>query len=365
MRYIIFCSLVALPSTTTIEAQAMYEITSKVDCVRCVVELQRIAQIDEEGAIGIAGPPVAMARAVDGRSILIDQTQRIPFLLDATGRVEGQIGRRGGGPGEFEYPRLVMARREGGFDIIDPRLQRRTTLRPDGTLMAVSEMNGGFSMLAGAIWSDSSLITNGLLTDADGMGFALQELDTRGQRMRIFDEVREPLSVENTIPVIRVLANSRAGTIWSAKPYTFEFVLLSAQREPVVRLKRSAPWASALPSGAQPTDGVFDRPPTATVRAIWEDAHGLLWVISTIPDERWRPGPSFAEWREKRTPLRAPHEFLSSVVDVIDPVRGVLVSTRTVRQQLLYSVSDGIVASYREDAAGTPVVELWQLNLKR
>lgn len=67
-----------------------------------------------------------------GRIVVLDPQAHRVVVLDTLGRVVHQVGRQGGGPGEFQFPVVLTARSGGGWEVLDLGKGARVGFGPDG-----------------------------------------------------------------------------------------------------------------------------------------------------------------------------------------------------------------------------------------
>jgi hypothetical protein len=206
------------------------------------------------------------------------------------------------------------------------------------------------------------LVMNRILGDAAGAGFALQEMDSAGRVTKLFDE--DTFDRMNDWNLRRVLFARQNGDLWVAHPFNSVIDLYGPDRTKRKSYVRVADWLKPLAYGDRPSDGMFDRPPTSMMTGIWEDTTGLVWTLTLVPSPAWTPGPSFADWRAGQL-LDTGRERLNTLIEAFDPANGKLVASLRLQPKISYALRDGYIAGYRETADGTPLVDVWQLQLKR
>jgi hypothetical protein len=334
-------------------------------CPACVIEWKHVLTLGATDDAPLSGMPAHIARASDGTIYVVDQRDRLPQVLGKDGRQARTFGRRGAGPGEYQEARAILIGADRRLHIIDPVLNRRTILSPTGELLGTASLGAGTMVMGdAAALPNGHFLINRVLTDPEGAGFALHEIDASGKRLRLFAEgdynIRRPYSM-----LRRVFARQDGG-VWVAHEYSNLIERHSKDGSVDLVLKRDADWLKPLPRGESPSGGDFDRPPTPAVKAIWEDADGLLWTATNVASTSWKPGPTFAEWRTAGEPPRnPPQQNWDTVIEVLDPGKRVLLTSLRVHAYVVYNVLNGYLASYREDDDGTPLVDLWRVNLKR
>ena len=111
--------------------------------------------------------PTDIAFAPNGELIVTDGYGNARVLrLSADGKVLGQFGRRGNGPGEFQLPHNVVVDKAGRIYVTDRDNQRIEVFDPSGKYLSQWEHVGGVSSLI--ITPDQKIWAGGVLRDLDG-----------------------------------------------------------------------------------------------------------------------------------------------------------------------------------------------------
>ena len=207
------------------------------------------------------------------------------------------------------------------------------------------------------------LIVNRVRIDPDGVGYPLQEIDRQGKELTLFGP-QESYRVGGTFGLARLLAARRNGQLVAVKPYEYVVELYASNLALAESFARSANWFKSLPAGKSPSGGRGDEPPSTIVKGAWEDTTGMLWTATVVPAPGWKPGPNLAAWR-RGAPLKPAGEGINTMIEVIDLATGRLVTSARVNPYIVHSLSNGYVASYKEDSDGTPLIDVWRLFLVR
>jgi hypothetical protein len=328
-------------------------IDSRPACAQCKLEWKHVATLDGNS---VSGWPAWVSRGLDGRIYVIDQVERLPFVFSQTGRFERKLGRQGAGPGEYRSARAVLVGTNGRIHILDPSLGRHTVLSKDGDMAATKPLPGGTPSLASAaVLADDRIVTNQLFRDPASAGFLLQEVDPSGKRLRLFEEV-ERYDMGETWPYQRLLFARQNGEIWSAHPYNYVIDLYSRDRKKIMAITRIADWVGTPDRMSGPSAGDALEPPWMEMRALWDDRDGLLWTGTLVPSRSWQPTKD----SNRALPINERYE---TVIEVLDPKAGALVTSLRVRQMVVYGLGNGYVATYLEGADGTPSIEVWMVQL--
>ncbi len=334
-------------------------IGSEPSCPRCRIEWYHVVTLAENSDHPISGKVATMARASDGTIYLSEAGERIPHVYAADGKFVKILGRKGGGPGEYQSASIILLGDGDIVHVLDPVLGRHTVVAADGRTLGSTPFPGGVSIRGAVILPGGHIVTNHIFRDRDGAGFPLQELDERGNRVRVFgDEMRYGAGGARDWQMVRKLFARRNGEVWAARPFAYVVELYSSERTKLKELIRSAEWFEPLANELDPSSGTESRPPTTEMTDLWEDATGLLWTTTLVPRADWRsrvaresPGP-----RDKR---------YNTIIEVLDPVHGRLVTSLRVDPMVLHALSSGYVASWSEQDDGRPRVDVWQVQLKR
>jgi DNA-binding beta-propeller fold protein YncE len=111
--------------------------------------------------------PTDIAFAPNGELIVSDGYGNARVMrFSSDGRLLGQFGRRGNGPGEFQLPHNVVVDRSGRIYVSDRDNQRVEVFDPSGKYLSQWEHIGGVSSLI--ITPDQKIWTGGVLHDLDG-----------------------------------------------------------------------------------------------------------------------------------------------------------------------------------------------------
>lgn len=113
---------------------------------------QRVAVERLEAASGRIAEPFTTLSGLrelsDGRVLVSDMTEARLRLLDFTSGASRDLGRRGGGPGEYERPNALYAAARDTTLLLDLRGRRLLTILPDGRLSdretRLRMVSGGF-----------------------------------------------------------------------------------------------------------------------------------------------------------------------------------------------------------------------------
>ena len=341
------------------QAQAV-KIISAVTCAKCTVEVAHIATL---AGVDLPSSAAMLARDSEGHYFIVDEHSRLLKVYGSDGTVLGQIGRRGGGPGEYELLRNVLLSSSGSVHVLDGMLSRRSEFTRQGKFVgsAPLKFQSGPGMAA-VILPDDRIVVNVLPTRPRDA--VLLEIAKDGKTIAEFDNA-DADPHKSWLHWRRLLVRSN-GDLIVARQWTFETDVYSPSLVKKQSFVREADWAPRGAPQDEPSDGVYERPLTPQVLAMWEDADHLVWFQSLIPSRAWRAGPrmSPATTMPDSFATLAGRPRYETVLEAVDLRLGRVVTRLQTNQPLGRSLGGGYLARTVQDSAGNPSVEVLRVFLK-
>jgi hypothetical protein len=306
-----------------------------------------------------------MARDSRGRFYLVtpETAGEPPFVFDETGRFLTRLGRRGGGPGEYETPSVVLILPGDSVLVLDRRLARLTVLSPSYEVVRTAPAPAG--LMAATRLVNGDLVLSFAVANRATASRPLNQLDAAGNHLRSFgakDAVFRPRYPHDQV---RWLAAARSGGVWSAH-HLHKYVIerWSPAGEFELEVTREADWFHSYATWWLPTP---DRSPAPHVMGVWEDDDGRLWVIGRVGGTDWVKGlgPGRLLERQMAYPIKDEQLVYDGFVDVIDPVAGVVLASRRLPGTVDVVVAPGTVGGVRESSEGWLYMEVSQVRLVR
>jgi hypothetical protein len=345
----------------TLQQPAVRVIPDSPSCARCRVVVNHVATVGDEDR-GIVGQQFTAVRDDSGRVFVSHPAKGDELLVfDSAGRYLRTIGRLGSGPNEYRFIR-TLALGPDGVHVLDSRNLRGTVLSPGLELLRTYPLPG--DPQNAVVLNNGEVVVSTAIPSREKVGFTLHLLDRRGRVRRSFDEMPGDVVFDPGLPGRRALGlSAEPEAFWAASATEYVIRKWSTDGRLVAEFRRTPEWFEPHTSEIWPHP---DTPPAPQMRALDQDSTGLLWVFMARPDDQWfeavEPDSTWIggfRWTDNWTP------FYDTVIDVIDPARGMLVATfrfDTYYQQYLGS---GYVASYRESPQGTPLIDVWRVRLVR
>lgn len=337
------------------------EVTSERACPRCTLRAERIATLGDREGPGIVGDNFAVARGGDGRFFVSYRSNPGEILVfDSMGAYTHTVGREGDGPGEFRVP-STLAFADGRLHVFDSRSRRHTVLDRSFEVLHTHPMRG--IPLAVEIFEDG-VVYNAVIRTWKEIGFPLHFLSADGSGTRSFGEAEEGYRPDIVWSGWRVLARAAPNALWAAYKPRYVIEKWSLDGDKLATLTRRAEWFEPHNQFPYPDP---DQPPRPFVRDIYEDSEGLLWVIIIVADREWQRGIAETGSRNETNGyvITNQNQFLDSVIEVIDPAAGVLVTSERFDLEFKRFLEDGTVVSYREEGIGFPYIDVWRVQLSK
>jgi len=335
-------------------------ISAAVECPSCRISVDSLSTIS---GLSFESAPSTLRRDPFGNVFAIKDG--VVSQFDKNGKPLRRIGRRGGGPGEYEQVRNILVDRDGTLHLLDAALARHTWYSPQGNFIASAPITvaGGIGLDA-VLWGSRRVVVN--VRARPGKTSPLLVANTDGSSSFLEDEVED---IQLRWLHRRLLVGRRNGELLVARPYAFELRTYSPNLKKLTTHLLPNKFSGAPAPRSEPSDGLFDKAFTPSVGGIWEDEASNIWILSILPHPDWKPvarpigGKPLEEARMEEL-LRRPR--IQLLVEVIDLKRLRLIARQQIDVAIGVPVGDGIFASSREDPfSEEPSLRFVQLRLER
>jgi hypothetical protein len=312
---------------------------------------------DSDGP-GLIGPIVTVARVAPlGYFVSYDANDAEILVFDSLGTFVRTVGRRGSGPGEYQFIRWLRSDGSNLY-VFDGRLLRQTVLTADLHVARTTPLPGHLLGDAEPL-GDSLTAVNSFVGTVAAAGLLVHVFGATGSVVKSIAEDSAGYRADMSRNAWRPLARARDGEIWIARRgwYRIEKWNVESGRNTLI-LVNDVPW---FPPHVVPSQTSALTKPTPLIEDIYEDQSGRLWILITVADPNWRraAGPT----REGVVTVADRNKFFDSVVEIIDPSTGTLLASRRVPEYLTQFISGGQAISYEEATSGAGRVLVWQLRL--
>lgn len=364
------CALVALlqaavPTATVAQGTAVL-VPDDVSCDACSIELEHVQRIGSlDGSGFLESPPNVVVRKADGRFVVqVPGVLRV-MVFEPDGGYERDLARKGQGPRDLEAPGVLLSLPGDSLAVFDSGNARITIYDPQLRWVRTGR-NPVPHALDAVVLDDGQLVVNGPVPTPEGIGLPLHVLAfSEGHDGRIERSTGSLTgALRSQVDAARRLATD-GSTVWAAHYNQYLIERWTATGERVQTIRRSPEWFS----GRHPlTRGSPGQPPNPRVSAITVDSEGLIWVFSWRPSNYWERA-----WRNISVPSsgeisggsRRPttQELYNTQIDVIDPVAGTLVASRTWAGLVKEVVGPGLLHVEHRGNYDEPYVDIWRVRL--
>lgn len=310
------------------------------------IELREVSTIGGEADEFMSLPLVSPRRA-DGRFMAImDNTESLPRVYDADGRMLFTIGQAGSGPGEFRSPTVTVTSADS-FIVFDRSLARATVFLNDSAIRSFPLQ----SMIAAAIeLRDGTLAVSVLGWRSD---IPFQHLSRDGTLLGTFGD-------DGALNVMSVAPD---GTIWTATTYNrCQVSHWSPDLKLISRREYCEGWFEPYEEYMPVTP---DAPPASIVTGVWADSSNL-WVAGLTADPRWKEGLGEKQvtdgnvWYPNSDQERI-HDF---VIDAYDLRAGARIAQLRSDWGRVMVSEPGVVIHHVKTEDGWPAAELYEVTLE-
>lgn len=334
-------------------------------CPDCRIVLESVAVLDGRLDSEV-GDPLTLARTRDGRWLasFIHAPEQIE-VFSASGRHLRTVGRKGEGPGEYQFVRFIAVGAEDSVYVGDLSLIRLSVLSPTFDYVRSVRL-GAPSAIDLDLMSGGRLVASQDLGVRGRTGLPLRLVGADGEVLTAFGGVDTATERAGGGDLRRksVAAVPGQEAVWSVARVEYRLELWGVDGHARRVLVRNVPWFE--PGRDYGFD--FDEPgaaPRPGVVTLGLDSLGRLWVPVHVPDERWEEALGTVKGLYGR-PTALPVDqdrYLDTVVELIDPGQRAVVSSERFDQRLVLVGSSGYAWSYGEDDGGFPRVHIWRLRL--
>ncbi len=324
-------------------------------CAACVIELPVVVSIggdaDSIGLIGRDGERLSVGKG----AIWIAPAALGHALaaIDWSGRHLHTTGRSGQGPLEHRFiETLTVGPDDTGHVFGDGR---HAWVGPDGTFARSSRLAG--SVLRALALPEGSVVVNGWVSARGAAGFPLHVLDRSGRVVTSFGAPAGPLDYGDFSGVRGLGPGPDKDSFWAARFDRYELTLWTVDGTLRKRVVRDVGWLRPWVR----YKSAFRERPQPQLMGVYQDADGLLWTLSLVPDPDFRPitpdvwNPNMV--RRKEDP------WYDTIIEVLDADAGRLLAAARYDGMMHGFLPTGHVVSYAASPLGAQILELRRTRL--
>jgi hypothetical protein len=228
-------------------------------------------------------------------------------------------------------------------------LQRRITVwAPDEKLVRQFNAPGRISSV---LFLDSGdLLLGATVQTRAHAGLPLHIVNrVTGEIAHSFGADPPTMRFDNPSLITRYLARSNSGGFLAAHASEYVIEVWDSNRRKRSEIRRVVDWFSSDRSTSD--DDSY-------VTAVWQDRQGLIWIVVDTPDANRAENEKRLEDRgDGMGKYSGPadwHGLNDTVIEVIDPDRGVVVASRRFEEYITTQGAGAPLIVYRADAEGNP-----------
>ncbi len=347
-----------------VEGQDVRVVSDAPSCTGCRIVVEPVVSLGDRDGPGAITSTFVVDRDPEGRFWVAhgDGSPANAFLtvFDSGGRFLARLGGRGDGPGEFQAIGRLRFLGADTVAVFDSRSRRRTVMTLGGEVVSTRPFDVGRFRYSLDL-PDGRMISVDHRVTPERAGYPLQLVDTGGSVVRSFGSVRPDYDPRAAMAMMKVTARGPDGaSVWTVGrgDYLMELWDTLGHRRAV--LKRSSQWFHSydLNRAVSPTV-----PPQPIITDSRSDDEGRLWIAVAVPASGWKealsePSPGVFALDEVRA--------YATVLEVIEPSSGQLIASDRLSDFFMVGFFAGdLVATYREDEAGFPYVDIWRVSLEQ
>jgi hypothetical protein len=363
LRLAVVATVTALSSAA---AQSIRTVTidSRASCARCTIQLTPAVRIgDRDGPGSLDNERSWVVRDSRGRFFVLYAYATAIKLFDSTGNYVGSLGKKGGGPGEFDGVSGVHIGVGDSLHVLDWGTSRHSVFAPDLKYIRSNPI-ALQPQLRWIMLPDTRIVENLTIRTPEQLGKPLHLLGADGNVVRSFGSETEAHRPDFPGLGDRALAPHKGSLIWSAHQRAYVIDIVDVNTGAIVsRIVRRAEWLPETEPQRTRIGSSADDPPISRLAAVHQDAEGLLWVTISVPDPRWKTAVKPGEARH--VTITDPVKYTDNIIDVIDPVRGTLLVTQRFDDIPPWFIGEGYASQYRTTPDGSPYFEILRMHIRR
>ena len=342
---------------TTFPAASQTAVSGDPTCLDCAIRLDPLLSIgdaDPESWVEFTERLVLLDRH------LILTRGSVPTELSIFSRegiFQRNLGRSGGGPGEFGWIHDIAQTGDGRLHVSDRRHGRISIYAPDLTLERVVPLPARPVDIGLLAFEDGSYVVNALVGTAELMELPLHRIGPEGEILLSYPVPSTEVLPGREVMQLRRLAQGQESTFWSVGFPDYRVVRYHIDGALLDSFAVDPPWPAG--EAEDPGQGVAQ----PGVMAV-EERDGRLWVVSRRLSPRYRSameqrrGVHGITWE-----IAEYHRYFESVLDVIEIETHRLLVRTVVPGYLLRFVEPGVILSW-DDSRPEPLLVLRRVRME-
>lgn len=323
-------------------------------CAECRIGLTVVNEI------GFTEAPVAPS---SGALVALDSNHErfiivaLPFRseiheFDVDGRYVRSAGQEGVGPDDFAYISAIEFDATDSLWVFDPGNGRADVFGPDLVRARSVPLDGAVDDVIAL--DDGSFAIRGIVTDSAGIISVARLLRRDGSTSTLIREGEGPSGLDPAGQLGALAKGRGRRDIWASALHTWAIELRNALGDIDASYQRSPPWILAADATRLDQYPDLDLRPALLDMAM--DFTGKLWVIGGTVERRL-PSPERA-----REGVIDVDDWVDTIIEVIDPANGALVTSVRLDHAPPRFLRDGLVHRLIFDPNGLAWIDIARLE---
>lgn len=358
VAYMAISCLVILIFTTPLAAQKATLVPDRVSCRGCSIKLIKVSELGNEyGDPGAQGGALVLAR--DSRGYIYGVYNGAPAEIvvhDRNGAVIRKLGRKGGGPGEFQNISEILVSTGDTLHVLDRISRRRTVISPKWQVVDHARLPG--SAMSALMLADGSVVINSNILTPESAGYPLHLISDSHTFVRSFGADTAAFRPDLSHLLSRHLSPSSGTNFWAGHYNEYRLDLWDPSGQRLATVTRQPdwfkPWYRSVPPS--PTS-----PPQPYMAGLQQNERGQLIVITRVPKSDWKKG--LEPGRENSYRIVDPEYVFGSVIEVLDPQSGRLLVSQRFTEALGGFIDENHIVSYSADREGYRYITVWRVQV--
>ena len=288
-----------------------------------------------------------------GRAYVLGQGAPHVWVFGSDGSFLTRIGRRGSGPGEFQFVNSLVVTEDGRFSALDVSRGTIMTFEWSGELLREVRTAGWLPMGFQTLPFEGSLVLHAadIRTPAQ-VGYPIHVVDLESGAIR---ESFGSLTGEYPLGASvgdRLIARGPGRSVWMAARHGTYNIELWESNTVVRALRRDVEWFPETPLDQQ-GHGWEERPSPMLTDITSNDS--LLWVVARTADDRWAEAAAIRDW----------DWFIDTTIEVIDWRRGRVLASQRFDESFGNWLEPGLIGRLAVTRAGSVRYQTYRVEIDR
>lgn len=281
-------------------------------------------------------------------------------VFDRAGKFLQLLGRRGSGPGEFQDVGSVKSIGDS-IHVHDRSLSTVSVFGPDLKFVRATRWEVAPTFTSAAFLHGGSMVISQKVSTLRRTGFPLHLIGPDGRLLASFGSAKGAYRPDIPDLASRSITSAGGDQVWSAHRSAYRIDLVDGRTGLILKhLVREASW---FPDGERPvrTKPAANAPPRPRISAVHRDETGLLWILISVADARWKSAVSSGN--PSHPTITDPLRYWDSIIEVIDPEKATVVASIRLDEAPGWFVSGNLFQRVVTRPDGAPIIKIDRVGL--